>query len=216
MRITARLLSLACLCLVAAGCGTRSAPATVNLTPEETKVIADSGAGISLGQTDAPVTVIEFSDFQCPGCAQSAERIFPELKRLAADGEIRYIFMDYPLPGHKHAVAASQAARCAARQDKWVPMHDEIFRTQARWAGAEDAKPVFLDLAKEVGLDIPAFEACLSDPTVKDAITRSASEARRLKVNATPTLLVNGKQSALNASRVRDLVEKALKEANVR
>lgn len=216
MRTTARLLSLACLCFLAVGCGVTSTPPSVNLTPEQTKAIANSSVGVSLGRKDAPVTVIEFSDFQCPGCAQSAEKIFPELKQLADDGEIRYIFMDYPLPGHKHAVAASQAARCAAQQDKWVPMHDEIFRTQQRWAGAEDPKPIFLDLAKTLELDIPAFEACQNDPTIRAAITKTADEARRLKVNATPTLLINGKQSALNANRVRDLVEKAVKEASVR
>src|SRR5881628_2783703 len=100
----------------------------------------DPLAARSKGRRDAPVTVYEMSDFQCPYCRDFALNTLPTLEReYVASGKVRFVFINLPLTKlHANAVAAAEAAMCAAQQQKFWPMHDLLFQRQAVWAARTD------------------------------------------------------------------------------
>jgi protein-disulfide isomerase len=150
-----------------------------------------------LGAADAPVTIIEFSDFQCPYCAQFASETHPSLKKDYLDtGRVRLVWMDFPLNQiHPQAAAASEAARCARDQggdEAFWAMHDALFASQEEWSGQEDPAPIFSRLADENDLDGAALAACLKAETHKAAVAASVDKIAALGVNGTPSFLLNG------------------------
>jgi protein-disulfide isomerase len=111
----------------------------------------------SLGRADAPVTIVEFSDYQCPFCRRHFASTVPQLKTDYIDtGKVRYVFVDNPLPSHPYADGAAQAAHCAGDQDHYWEMHDHLFENQHRITPDN-----LTTLAQEVGLDTKAFDACM-------------------------------------------------------
>ena len=112
-----------------------------------------------VGRADAPVTIIEFSDLQCPYCARNALNTFPEIKRNYIDtGKVRYVARDFPLDMHPFAMPAAVATRCAGEQGKFWEYRHALFERQNELATAPyDA------LAAELGLDVPRFAACQKD-----------------------------------------------------
>jgi protein-disulfide isomerase len=151
--------------------------------------------GYVLGSATAPVEVIEFADFECPGCGQFATITEPDVRtNLVNTGKIRIRFMDYPLPMHRNTWDASLAAACANDQGKFWEMHDVIFANQDRWNGEATGRPrgVLADLAKGLGLDMPKYEACMDAETHRRKIEAHKAEAERRQVNSTPTFSFNG------------------------
>src|SRR5262249_11293225 len=110
------------------------------------------------GNPKASVTLEEFGDFQCPSCRV----YYPELKKIESDfgDRLRVIFREYPLvPMHEHALLAAQAAEAAYLQgdDKFWLMHDKLYENQKTWTEAKDLVPIFVDYAKQIGLDSDRF-----------------------------------------------------------
>lgn len=137
-----------------------------------------------LGQGD--IAIIEFSDFQCPFCAQHAQQTLPILKRDILDsGKARYVVLDLPLAIHPYAVPAAEAAECAAEQGKYWEMHDRLFERQRELATAD-----FVAYAADLDLDTSEFAVCLKADTALQRVKGDEGEARRLGVAATPTLFV--------------------------
>lgn len=103
----------------------------------------------SKGGADAPVTVFELSDFGCPYCRQFADETLPHLEREYIEtGKVRFIFINLPLASlHPNAPAAHEFAMCAARQDKFWPVHDLLFQHQSAWSGSDSPAAIFMDLA---------------------------------------------------------------------
>src|SRR5262249_17984609 len=112
----------------------------------------------ALGQADAPVTLVEFSDYQCPYCRMFFSDTFPTLRREYIDtGKVRYVFRDYPLAQmHPQARKAAEAAHCAGEQGKYWEMHDLLFQNQQALA-----LPQLSEYARNLGLDGASFDACL-------------------------------------------------------
>lgn len=152
----------------------------------------------SKGRPDAPVVVVEFSDYQCPFCKRFVEETLPALQRYIDEGTVRFIFVDFPLDGiHPQARAAAQAAHCAAEQggnEAYWQMHDALFARQEEWAGQEDAASVLAELANDIGLDGSAVQACIESGRFADRVQQGVNEGIRLGVNGTPTFFVNGHQ----------------------
>lgn len=151
----------------------------------------------AIGDEDAPITIVEFTDYQCPYCSQHSLETLPQIKANLIDtGRIRYIFKDLPLDSiHPLARVGAVAARCAAEQDAYLPMHDQIFADQATWVGTgteEGAKAVFIDYARTLELDVEAFGACLNSGQFDEAIQANANEATVLQVSSTPSFFVDG------------------------
>jgi protein-disulfide isomerase len=153
----------------------------------EPRVTVDSVGHPWTGGKDAPVTIVEFSDFQCPFC-RAAENSLKVVKQKYGD-RIRLVYLDFPLGMHAHAMDAARAGRCAAEQGKFWQLHDAMFADQSKLA-PEDLKAD----AKNLGLDTKAFDACLDADKYDAPIHKDMSQGEALGVTATPTFFVNGRQ----------------------
>lgn len=171
--------------------------------------------GISVGQEDAPVVLMEFADFQCPGCGQFATFIAPLVKeRLVKSGQVRYVYYDFPLMGlHQHAFLASRAGRCANEQGRFWEMHDILYGQQPQWSQAQDPTELFVQYARQAGADPAKFEACLRSDRYAREVTESMKLGEKLGVRGTPTLFVNGKRVTETPGTYRELESIVLAEA---
>src|SRR5690554_863239 len=145
------------------------------------------GNAPTFGPKTAKVTIIEFSDFQCPFCAKGAD-ILTELKKKYGN-KIQVAFKNYPLPFHNHAEIAAVAGLCANEQstNHFWKMHDEMFRNQDSLSNEGLKK-----LAKNAGLKMEAFEKCLSENKYLDQVRADMEEGKKINVKSTPTFFVNG------------------------
>jgi len=173
--------------------------------PRLPHVEVDVKGSPALGPADAPVTVVEFSDYQCPVCRQSHEVV---RKIREAFGErIQWIFKDYPLKMHKYAQKAAEAARCAADQGKFWEYQDALF-------GADgDLTPHRLQgYAAGLHLDTGRFAQCLAQGTFQKAVEQDILEGKRIGVNATPSFLINGRliTGFIELNRFKTLIEQEL------
>ena len=158
-----------------------------------TIVLADAAA--ERGEADAPVTIVEYTDYQCPYCQRHSAETLPRLISEMIDaGRVRYVVKDFPLDSiHPEARAAAVAARCAAEQDAYWPMHDALFAGQGEWGGlGEGAAAAFIGIAAELGLDGDLFSACLASGRHDATIQANQDEGIALGVNGTPAFFING------------------------
>lgn len=212
---------------------TQALPQEANGTEE----VAPKVAGVSIdddpvqGAADAPVTVIEFSDFLCPYCAVSAgfrEDLASQLKSRDAaweapvpkiletyvnTGKVKFVFRDCPFHGGP-AVKAAEAADCANDQGKYWEMHDLLFTRQTDFPQDEGAIPSFLkQLAKDLGLNQSKFDQCLDQGKYTDEVNKDLEAAKSYGVNGTPTYFVNGRKlvGAQSFSSFQAIIEEELK-----
>lgn len=141
------------------------------------------------GPSGAPVTIVEFSDFQCPFC-QRVGATLDQVQQEYGD-QVRIAFKHMPLSMHPNAPDAHAAAEAAHRQGKFWEMHDRIFADQAAMSPEK-----YQQYARELGLDLAKFDRDLADASVKQRIDADAAEAMRLGVTGTPAFFVNGKYSS--------------------
>jgi protein-disulfide isomerase len=163
------------------------AAGSVKMLVEPPRVAVEAPVGApSRGPADAPVTIVEFSDFQCPFCARVNETIAQVLAHYG--DRVRLVFRDYPLPNHPEAPKAHEAGRCAAEQGRFWPMHDRMFADQTA-LGVEGLKKT----AGTLGLDRGRFDACLDSGRHAPAVERDMSAGKSAGVSGTPAFFVNGR-----------------------
>ena len=170
---------------------TGAAPTQQNETnpTENTKVDVSTGDGIVLGNADAPVTIIEFSDFQCPYCARFVTQTMPELKSKYIDtGKVNLVFREFPLSFHQNSNNAANAAECAG--DKFFEMHDKLFAGQADWSSVADPTTVFKGYAKATGVNTTQWDSCYSSKQYADEISKDFSDGAAAGVTGTPTFFI--------------------------
>ncbi len=156
-------------------------------------VPATDAKGYTIGRPEAPVQMVEFADFECPACANYAVVTEPDVrKRLVDAGILRITFYDFPLPMHKNTWFASHAAACANDQGKFWEMHDRVFAGQNDWTGevTSNPMPILEGYAKELGLDVPKWRACVDTRTHQRDIEANRAEAERRHVMQTPTFVI--------------------------
>ncbi|MEE8176209.1 MAG: thioredoxin domain-containing protein [Gemmatimonadota bacterium] len=194
--------------LVARSGGGDTGPA---LIPVMAEAEASAAAGVSAGPEDAVVTLVEFADFQCPACARFYSFSGRLIKQNYVDGggSVRWVFYDFPLDQHPHAVPAAQAARCAGEQGRFWPMHDLLFARQAQWSPKDDARGEFEDYAKELGLDKGEYRACMREGRHLEEIFASAKYGAQLGVNSTPTIFVNGVRASQDYESLEEMIREA-------
>lgn len=147
------------------------------------------------GSLDAPVTVVEFSDYQCPFC----QRFFQDTKPLIDQayietGKVRFVYKDLPIDSiHAQARAAAEAAECAGEQDAYWPMHDRIFQNKEEWAENPEAEIVFKRFGLDLGLDMVRFETCVDEGDYAAEVQADLEEGQRAGVTGTPTFFINGR-----------------------
>lgn len=139
-----------------------------------------------LGPQDAKVTIVEWSDFQCPFCSRVVPSVKEVMKQFPKD--VRFVFKQYPLPFHDKAHLAAQAALAAKAQGKFWPYHDKLFENQKMLDRADLER-----YAKEVGLNLPKFQKALNDGTYKAKVDAEMAEGAQVGVQGTPALFINGR-----------------------
>lgn len=147
----------------------------------------------SKGNPQAEVTLIEYSDFQCPAC----KTYYPLIRRLSEEkgDELRIVYRHLPLVSiHKNAIASAKAAESAGRQGKFWEMHDQLFNKQDDWA--DDSKPEdkFESYAGEIGLDLEKFKSDYESSEVENDVNSDLTAANSLRLNSTPSFILNGRK----------------------
>ncbi len=169
--------------------------------------LAVSDDGPILGPKQAKVTLVEFSDFQCPYCRQ-AQAVIKEIV-AAYRSNVKLIFKNLPLNIHEHAASAARGGFCAAEQGLFWPYHDALF-------ASENLAPAALSrMAADVGLEMSKFQLCLTSEASHQAIQRDLREAQELGINSTPTFVLNGKliRGAISFENLKTLINHELKSA---
>ena len=163
-----------------------------------------------LGPADAPITIVEWSDYQCPFC----KRAHPTIEQVMSEykGKVRFIYLDYPLPFHPMAMPASQAAHCAEDQGKFWEYHKNLFESPGDLSKADLTKR-----ATDVGLDAAAFEACAASSKHDGLIKTNYDDGAALGVTGTPAFFINGRMlvGAQPIEQFRDIINDELTRKGV-
>lgn len=161
----------------------------------ESSLNVEVGPGV-MGNPDAPVVMIEYSDYQCAFCGQYIRETMPRIKeRYINTGKVWYVYRDFPLDFHPNAQKAAEAARCAGAQDAFWPMHDRLFGSQGEWSGqtGDDVLSTFVAHAEALELDVDVFEGCLKSGEQAAQVAQDMEAGVQDGVRGTPSFLINGK-----------------------
>ncbi|KKQ45169.1 MAG: Peptidyl-prolyl cis-trans isomerase B [Candidatus Woesebacteria bacterium GW2011_GWA1_37_8] len=162
------------------------------------------------GNKDASITLIEYSDFQCPACKTYA----PMIKKLSEEykDNIKVVYRHYPLPQHKNAKAAAYGAEAAGKQGKFWEMHDLLFEKQEEWSNEGDITEKLSIFAESLGLNKDEWRADYESQEVKDAVNADVTLANMINLSSTPTFLLNGEKITIrNYEDIKSKVEEKLK-----
>ncbi|MDO8511596.1 MAG: thioredoxin domain-containing protein [Nanoarchaeota archaeon] len=141
------------------------------------------------GDKDAPVTIVEWSDFECPFCARFYEQTLPSIEEeYIKTGKVKLVYRDFPLGFHANAQKAAEAAECAGEQDKYWEMHDLLFGQ-----GVQGGVAGFKQYAKTLGLNAAKFDACLDSGAMAGEIQQDMADGAAVGIQGTPGFIVNGK-----------------------
>jgi len=177
--------------------------------PRVNIVVADGEP--AKGPANAPVTIVEYSDFQCPYCA----KVGPTLERIAQayPDKVRIVFRDFPLPMHPEAQPAAEAAKCAQEQGQFWAYHDKLFLSQAQLGGESYKK-----FAEELGLDAQRFAACYDEGKYRQDVMVATRDGQQHGVTGTPAFFVNGRffSGAMPFERFQAVIEEELAGATKR
>lgn len=162
------------------------------------------------GNPDAPVKVFEYSDFQCPACANFHNTLGQQIDTTYVEtGQVQIIFHDFPLRNiHANAALAAEAARSAGEQGKFWEMHDLLFINQSEWSTSGNPTALFARYAEQLGLDRAEFERSLNDGTYTAQVEAAEQSAMQAGIPATPTFVINGQQ--VNAQQLIPAINAAL------
>lgn len=168
--------------------------------------------GYLRGKADAPISIAEFGDFECPGCGSFATLTEPDVRtRIVDAGLASFRFYDFPLPMHANAMSAHLAASCADRQGKFWEMHDAIYEGQGEWNGLATTNPkkVLVEYVKRLGLDEAAWNTCFDSQQDVARIEAHKKKGQELGVNSTPTFIIDGVMYAeiFNYDKLKKIVD---------
>lgn len=176
------------------------------------------GNAVILGNPSAPVTMIEFGDFQCPFCGRFFAQTEPQIiDKYVRTGKVKLAYKDYAFLGPE-SLAAAEAAQCAAEQGKFWAYHDALYTAEQK-DGEENngnlARPLFMTLAKNTGLDEARFGSCLDAQKYKSAVDEELAEAKAVGVSGTPYFFINGQplSGALPLAQFESVIEQALQKS---
>ncbi|MCR4288440.1 MAG: DsbA family protein [Deltaproteobacteria bacterium] len=151
-------------------------------TPQSATVSIDGSP--SMGKSDVPLVLVEFSDYECPFCARFNAEVLKQVKREYIDaGLLRFVYKDFPLPFHQNAMKASMAARCAGEEGRYWEMHDALLENQQSLGDVDG-------LVKRTGLNAATFNECLKSRKYEDAVQMDLNDGRELGINGTPTFIL--------------------------
>ncbi len=191
---------------------------------EDLEALVEMATGVERGDPNAPITIMEFGDFQCPACQQFATLVKPQLDLAYVEGGVaRFVFHDFPVvSAHQHAFLAARGARCALDQGEqyFWPYHDQLFSHQSTWMLSQGPPMnAFEDYASTIGLDVGDFASCLDSDRFADVVSANLRLGMELGVTGTPTVFVSrGGGIGIRVSRwnefegFRSVIESLLEE----
>jgi len=170
-----------------------SARRPVDLVYSSPAQLIEMAQGISIGDPNAPVTLLEFADYQCPSCQAFWAQTKPFIDLgYVQTGKVRFVFHDFPLhENHLHAYLAARAGRCAAEQDSFWSYHDRLFQEQATWASRADPMNDFLSYAAGLGMNEGDFERCIKSDRHAQLVTANRVLGEQLGVTGTPSIFMD-------------------------
>ena len=164
----------------------------INLSGNAVSTITENGSIKVIGQNNAPITMVEYSDFQCPLCKKFYEDALPIImKNYVETGKVKLVYKQFPLSIHPQAPAAAMATECALEQNKFWEMHDLLFKNQASWSGNPSHIAQFKQLAGQLGLDQKQFDNCLDTQKHLGNVNKDYQEGINKAVRGTPTFYIN-------------------------
>jgi len=170
----------------AVGAPTNPTPTPI---PEPSNVQVSVDDDAVLGNKDAPVTMVEFSDYECPFCGRHFTETYPQIKKDYIDtGKAKLVFRDFPLSFHQNAQKAAEAAECAGEQGKYYEMHDKLYSNQQ----ALDIASLKI-YAQQIGLNTAKFNDCLDSGKMAAEIKKDQTDGQSYGVQGTPAFFINGK-----------------------
>jgi protein-disulfide isomerase len=189
-------------------------PGTKAITVDPT-IPAGAAEGHVLGNASAPVRVIEFGDFECPGCGDFANITEPDVRaRFVNTGVVAFEFFDFPLTQHKNTWTAHNAAACADDQGKFWEMHDRLYAGQLDWNSEATSNPVkvMTRYAADLGMDVRKWQTCVNTQAHAGRIKGNQAEGTRRNIQQTPTFIIGSKQMAgsISFDVLKSLVDSAL------
>jgi protein-disulfide isomerase len=188
--------------------GQRAGGAAAGSGPALQEVLSAADASRSKGAEDAPVTIVEISDFQCPFCARWAQETLPGLdSAYIQTGQVRMIYINYPLPTHGQAWSSAKAALCAGAQDAFWPMHDVLFEEQRSWSGQERPYPLYQEYAERIGIDTGAFATCMENDQVAQILVGDLMQVTRAGITGTPTFVINNEVALSGHLTLEEMAE---------
>ena len=162
-------------------------PSSTAGTEQVQRLAVSDDSDPSIGPANAPVTIIEFSDYQCPYCQMWNQQVFDQL--LANyPSQVRFVYRDLPVTGHLEAVPAAEAADCAGEQGFYWQFHKALFSGKYTLSRA-----AYEQYATELGLNLQSFITCLDDHRYQQEVQADARDAQRVGISSTPTFLINGR-----------------------
>lgn len=161
------------------------------------------------GSTTASLTLVEYSDFQCPACASYELWIEQLLKDYGS--RLRFVYRHFPLPQHGNAYPSAIAAEAAGRQGRFWEMHSMLFTKQLDWQDSDKANELFTEYAKTLKLDLKKFAADMADPTLRTKIQESYVGGEKAHIYGTPTFFLNG--TSIESPRTYEAFKKIIEEA---
>lgn len=188
----------------------------VSIPVNVTVMAADTAGfeGYVMGSDSAPVTVVEFADFQCPSCGDFDTVQWPEVYRsLVATGKVRWVYRDFPLDNiHRYSRLASHAAACAADQGKFWEMKQKLYNYQALWAYGAGQIDKFRGYAQGIGADVDQWQGCMESAKYAGRIQASSELGNQVGVRFTPSFVIAGRlyDGGMGSDQMRKLVDSVI------
>lgn len=168
-----------------------------NFGNNQDKPIPEVAGEMKHTKGEGEITIVEFSDFQCPACRAVGEPLAQIMEKY--QGKVKLVYRHFPLVNiHKNAFIAAEAAEVAGLQGKFWEMHDKLFMEQASWESVDNPREMFVQYAKELEIDTEQFTRDLDSPEVKQMVNLDLSAATKYQLLGTPSFFVNGEKIEFN------------------
>ena len=190
-------------------------PAEPGKAVDEKSLIRDSSH--MTGKPTAKVNLVEFGDYQCPGCAAAAPRVKEVVEFYKDNPDFNFVFRNFPLTQiHPNAMISAEAAEAAAAQGKFWEMHEMIYTKQAEWSTNADPLEIFAGYASSLGLNVDQFKGQVSQQSAKDVIAADLKDGEAVGIDSTPTFFINGvkieQQTVPTVEELKAKIDEALKK----
>ncbi len=164
------------------------------------------------GNSNAPVTIVEYSDFQCPACYA----YFPLVQKIITENSnnVRFVYRHFPLPQHQNAIPAARASEAAGKQGKFWEMYEMIFTNHDLWENSKTSKTIFNEYATKIGLDMTKYATDVDSKEINDKVNNDLKSGQKAKVNYTPTFYINGEKikNPAGYDAFKKIIDEAIKK----